>query len=422
MATVRLTNGAFVPLAEKVCDEDTSIKQLITNLAWSNPLNVRYKAVSILKALGVLARDAIPQLEIIVKTENNAQFVLEVVSALEKINPGSSSHMNHRMHLGPGRHHNMGFGAGIPGVDEHHTHDGCHSYMPHGTTGYCGPQTSHSTTVKTETATTTTTKKEDKKDDKKIHNEEVTEVEIVPVENAIDLEGNSKVYRKCAFCEHETLLTGVSKTLLGKLSPPGKFYCSHCMRHNYHTRDGKHVMMLTFRGIFGYFYYEFYAFPKSVTHMYLSEIQDHIDLHVAVGMQNPVFSYNPENYCWFLDFRKIGASKKKLPIESVYSTIAEILASFNLPYNVRNIQLNKLYEKYREAIEKFHKERYRPDGQKLCVPTLKGCGVSDWTFGGCGVTSSSTNNTGNKISLDDTKMFLPTLMDRTNYWTKTNNV
>lgn len=389
MASVRLSNGSLVNIVSSICPDDINMSKLIENLEWTNPLNVRHQAITILKELGLLAKEAVRSLELIVKIENNTQFVSEALSALEKISPESYRHMHNRFDISNKRQVTQTYGPhNIHGVEK---------------SNILVPNTQVSTNVV-------------KKEESKQPLEESTEIEIVATENASDLEEDSKVYRKCLFCEHETLLTSISKKILKKLCPPGEFYCPFCLRHNYHTRDGKNIMILSFRGIFGYFYYEFYCFAKSITHMYLSEIQDYIDLHVSVGLQNPVFSYNKDNYCWYVDFRKIGQSKKKLPIETVYSTITEILASFNLQYNIRSVQMNKLFEKYREAVEKFYEKRYRPEGQKLCIPTLKGCGVFDWAFTTCGVNAVATS--GSKPVIDDTKAFLPHFMATTNYWNR----
>ena len=252
------------------------------------------------------------------------------------------------------------------------------------------------------------------------------QIDIVQAEHG-DLDNGVNVSRKCNFCEKETIAQPEIQRLTEKLCHPNKFYCSFCLRNNLNTKDNKHILMLTFRAIFGYFYYEFYQQPKTVPAMYLSEIQDYIDSHRDVGMHNPLFNYDPESYVWFIDFRRVGTSKKKISIEDVKQTVVNILASFNLASTVPGITMNKLYQKYQEAIDDFYTKRYRPEGKALLCPTLKNCGNIAW--GGITTPAWQANQQyqhqtpqtqqSPKMTLEDIKGFLPHIIDPSKYWQKT---
>jgi hypothetical protein len=237
-------------------------------------------------------------------------------------------------------------------------------------------------------------------------------VDIIQVNG--NLYENARITKKCSFCEKETILHPESNRLTTKLCSPGRFYCTFCLRNQLHMKDNKHVLMITFRSIIGYYFYEFYQFPKNPV-MYLSEIQDYVNLHQSIGLLNPAFNYDPESFVWFIDFRRVGMSKKKISVSDVSSTIIDILASFNLADHIRNIQMHKLYLKYQEAISDFYEKRYRPEGKKLCSPTLKGCGSIDWY----GTVQVMQNAQQSRMNIEDTKNFLPSMIAPEKYWQKT---
>lgn len=189
--------------------------------------------------------------------------------------------------------------------------------------------------------------------------------------------GDNKAYCKCNFCGKETEMTDAGNRFLPKLSGPDCFYCCFCLRHCFNQKDARHTLMLTFRGIIGYFFYAFYNNCKGVQ-MTISEINDYIANHVTAGTQNPLFAYDPETYVWFLDFRRIGRGKKQLPIQTVLTTISEIILTFDLFENVKDIKPHKVYLRYEEAIFKFYHQRSRPQGSKILAPTLFKTGASDY--------------------------------------------
>ena len=109
--------------------------------------------------------------------------------------------------------------------------------------------------------------------------------------------------------------------------------------------------------------------------MYYAEIMEYVNTHAQVGLQNPVFYYDPETFIWFVDFSRVGRGKGKIRYEDVLKTLSNILVCFNLPLHMSNVRMAEVYEKYREAIDRFYSQRSRPFGKKLLVPTLAGCGI-----------------------------------------------
>ena len=199
---------------------------------------------------------------------------------------------------------------------------------------------------------------------------EILEVKLVPVKkNPDDKELADKIYYECMFCGKKVGLYPYQRGLCEKLSGPD-FYCSFCLRNNFHTKNKHNILILSFRAVIGYYYTTFYVNARK---MYYSEIEDYINCHVKVGLENPVFSYDPETMLWFVDFSKIGKGNKKITINDVLKTIVNILACFNLNDNLGNNKSSVFFEKYKESIEKFYASRWRPEGKKALIPTLQGC-------------------------------------------------
>lgn len=174
-----------------------------------------------------------------------------------------------------------------------------------------------------------------------------------------------KIYCKCNFCEKTCEVFPDQFSPINKLSGEGNFYCAFCLRHNFHTKNSKNILILSFRGIIAQFYYQNYITQQM---MYISQIEDFIESHQKAGLVNPCFSYDPETMLWFIDFSKIGNTKKKIPIEEIYKTVLSILVSFNLFEFSAN--MSGMYKKYKDAIELFYTKRQRPENKKMLIPTL----------------------------------------------------
>lgn len=175
---------------------------------------------------------------------------------------------------------------------------------------------------------------------------------------------------KCNFCQKNVSLIKEKKHIIEKLSGDG-LYCSYCLSNNFQTKISKNTLILSFRAIFGYFYIHFH---KNLNKLYLSEIEDSIKKHLEIGIKNPIFRYDPESLLWFVDFSRVGKGKKRIALKEVINSVEEIITSFqptcDLIYGYRQ---DKLFEKYKIAIEKFYVERYRPIDKRILMPSLSGC-------------------------------------------------
>ena len=211
--------------------------------------------------------------------------------------------------------------------------------------------------------TTTTTKKP-----------EPQKVVFTEIEAGEELHSGLKHICRCNFCEKMTSIHGGLRKYSDRLVGESKFFCNFCIRNDYYQRHNSSIMILTYRGLIGYYYYSYFVAPKSPS-MYLIDIQDYIELHIKAGLQNPLFRYDPETFNWFIDFSKVGKTKRKVPVENVLSTISEQLACFNIYENVREASPRKLYEKYKQAVMEFYQHRARTNDDKIFAPTLWGCDI-----------------------------------------------
>lgn len=196
-------------------------------------------------------------------------------------------------------------------------------------------------------------------------------LKILP-KKKVDLNGElaEKTYSICECCTKCVGLYKVERNLCERLTADGHFYCGFCIRHRFNTRNNRDVLIMSFRSIIGFFYDYLY---KDKSEISFSQVQDYVQLHQKVGLQNPIFYYDEESMLWFVDFSRVGRGKRKLPLKDVLQTTMGILSCFNLSQVVSDANMHKIFEKYRGAIEKFCSHRYRPEGRWLLVPTLSGC-------------------------------------------------
>jgi len=235
--------------------------------------------------------------------------------------------------------------------------------------------------------------------------EEVEEVDGVP-------------FTRCNFCGKETPRTEAVDRHQERLAGPGRFYCPFCLRHGFNHRGGRDIMALTFRGVIGYYYYAFYQLSRQVW-MYAAEIQDYVEAHERAGRNNPVMHYDPDSYLWFVDFARVGDSKRKLHVNEVLKTVGEILMAFDLSENVTDVSVRAVYLKYAEAILKFHQTRTRPPGNRVLAPTLYKTGAPDYATEPMPKWPSSHNHwtaadtagrEKRKIPWEDTRAFGPAIL------------
>ena len=201
----------------------------------------------------------------------------------------------------------------------------------------------------------------------------ICQVRLKPIPADPTGELSDKVFRKCCFCD-KNCESGSLSSVIDKLSGPGNFYCPFCLRHDFHNRGNRDVLILSFRSIIGYFYLQNYVQAHAGKKLWLTEIEDYIESHAQAGLVNPLFVYDPDTMLWFVNFSKVGNSKRKVPLAEVLKTVVSILATFNLSESAQGVSMAALYAKYKDAIENFYRKRYRPENRRMLIPTLKDCG------------------------------------------------
>lgn len=205
----------------------------------------------------------------------------------------------------------------------------------------------------------------------------ICQVKLNPLEPESSGELSDTIFRKCFFCEKSCQITPEQSFLIQKMSGPGNFYCPFCLRHNLHNKSSRNTLILSFRSIIGYLYFQNYLHSMDRNKLWISEIEDHIASHEQAGLVNPLFLYDSETMLWFVDFSKVGHSKKKVPLDEVLKTVVSILTSFNLSKTVPNLSTATLFNKYSAAIKLFYDSRHRPENKKMLIPTLTGCGIME---------------------------------------------
>ena len=200
----------------------------------------------------------------------------------------------------------------------------------------------------------------------------IRNVKIVSLPQIESGELSEIVQQSCEFCQKEVAVYAEQQDLFRRLSGHGRFFCTFCLRNGLHSKNSRNVLILSFRSIIGFLYHEWYAVPARK--LCLSELEDFIRDHVEAGMRNPCFRYDPDTFLWFIDFNRVGQTNRKIRIEDVIRTVADILTCFNLWETAPGLQIHAFFNKYREAILNFYSKRYRPDGRRMLIPTFTNCG------------------------------------------------
>jgi hypothetical protein len=106
--------------------------------------------------------------------------------------------------------------------------------------------------------------------------------------------------------------------------------------------------------------------------LWVNQIQQYVDKHERVGLKNPVFSYDPDTYLWFVDFTRVGKDSRKAPCDEVLNTAKTMLYCFGLDKVYGKSAFSGTWEKFEKAIQLFYTHRQRPKGRRLLIPTLRG--------------------------------------------------
>lgn len=209
------------------------------------------------------------------------------------------------------------------------------------------------------------------------------QVSVSPIDEDLSSGLSEQVVCTCSFCGKSSKYPSVSRKMCEKLSRESDFFCHFCQRAGHYSRGARHTLILSFRGVIGWYYYTCYKKPiggnyyNSKRVLFMSEIENYIGAHAQAGLMHPLFRYDEESFLWFVDFQKIGRAQRELPVETVKETVLSILASFNIWDHVPGVKLQKLGQKYTEAIDVFYTHRQRPPDRRILSPTLAGCGVTE---------------------------------------------
>lgn len=178
------------------------------------------------------------------------------------------------------------------------------------------------------------------------------------------------LFKNCKFCQ---------KTV--KINPEifdscvniggSRFYCSFCLRHNFHHKTNKNILIYSFRSVIGYYYYKLYLSTNfSNRKFWLNQIKDLISSHADIGLTNPVLTYDSESLLWFADFNRIGVSQRKAPYKDVKSLIKKSYDVFDVGNNVGPYSRDEFWKKFEKALDLFYQKRQRPKYKSMLIPTL----------------------------------------------------
>ena len=210
-------------------------------------------------------------------------------------------------------------------------------------------------------------------------NMSISEVNLLKIPDLISGELSDVFIRYCCFCGKKCESSEENDKIREKMSGDDGFYCSFCIRNNYQNKGKKDDLILSFRAVFGFFYYINYL-ASGPCRLWLVEIRSFIDSHKETGLKNPLFVYDDETMLWFVDFSRIGATGKRQPLEEVYKTIVNIFACFNFYETVPNLNIQAFFKKYKDSIDDFYASRYRPENRHMLIPTFNKCGLNEQKF------------------------------------------
>ncbi len=181
---------------------------------------------------------------------------------------------------------------------------------------------------------------------------------------------SNEFYQTCSFCDKIALNSENNNCYLLASQP---FYCTFCLRHHYYQKSSNNILMMSYRSVMAYYYFNFYEMSHhNHEKMWLSQIKTMIDKHVDLGLNHPLFNYDPSNYVWFLDFNHIGIDQNNIPIHDILLVAKNILSCFEISSKLSQKIEDNIWHKFQKAIVLFYEKRHRPKNQKMLVPTFAG--------------------------------------------------
>lgn len=166
----------------------------------------------------------------------------------------------------------------------------------------------------------------------------------------------------CSFCEKMYLLDELNHFSCTKMAGK-KNYCPFCLRNNFHHRSSNNVLMMSFRGVFGW-YHSTYLGTKH------DDLVNMISIHTNIGLASPVFSYDNSVFLWFINFNHIGNHPRKAPFKEVTQVVLSMLDAFEPKTHLIEESAALLEKRFIDSIEIFYHERKRPADRRALIPTL----------------------------------------------------
>lgn len=182
-------------------------------------------------------------------------------------------------------------------------------------------------------------------------------VEFFPVLPELTDEISDCFVKNCVFCDKEVEINKQNNNQLAKQIDNELFYCSFCFRNEYHLKNN--YFIFSFKSIILHYYEAFYCKSHNRS-VWLSQIQQMIDLHKEVGLSNFAFNYDDDTFTWFVNLSKIN----KCETDEIYKIIIEMIICFNF-WHI-NIDGSIVFNYIKKAIDEALLEK------KLirCIPVV----------------------------------------------------
>ncbi len=201
---------------------------------------------------------------------------------------------------------------------------------------------------------------------------QVRDIELEPITVDVGDELSNTFYRACEFCDKVVRIQPSNFRSCLNLSRDS-FFCPFCLRNDFHYKSSRNVLIMSFRGIIGYYYYRQYGNTNKANRLYYSEIETMILRHERIGLQSPVFSYDPITFLWFIDFNRIGTDVRKAPFCEVQELVRSLFECFEVQKHFYVQGETMIWDKFNNAVEVFYRERKRPQNRRMLIPTVQGC-------------------------------------------------
>ena len=194
---------------------------------------------------------------------------------------------------------------------------------------------------------------------------EKTRVELIPIKKTGKLLDSCPALNECNFCQ-KIYEPSVTMDSLNNILAPGGRFCRFCMRNKFYSPEvTKNVAILSYRCLIGYIHY---AFAQNNNIIYGAELKEMIQDHVSASSSNPLFSYDPDTYNWYINMEPVASNKIKY--KEIGLTIASQLCALGIAEVFYRGSPHLIYQRIMYGLS---------TGEKLIIPMPKdgGCGVED---------------------------------------------